>query len=53
MDRLRHPVMKLRRVSYGPFKLGTLKTGEMRKLEDREYRMIRERILRKKVEAND
>jgi 23S rRNA pseudouridine2605 synthase len=51
MDKLKHPVIKLRRVSYGPFKLGTLKPGELRKLNDKEYRVVRERVLKKKSES--
>lgn len=46
MDKLRHPVMKLKRVQYGPFKLGNLQTGEIRKLTEKEYRSYRERIMR-------
>jgi 23S rRNA pseudouridine2605 synthase len=45
MDKLRHPVMKLRRVSYGPFKLGNLEIGNIRKLTDKEYYTFRERVM--------
>lgn len=46
MDKLRHPVMKLQRVSYGPFKLGNLQVGSIRKLTEKEYRFYRERVMR-------
>ena len=46
MDRLEHPVMKLKRVSYGPFHLGKLQTGNIRKLTEKEYRHFRERVMK-------
>lgn len=46
MDKLRHPVMKLQRVSYGPFKLGNLQPGAIRKLTEKEYRFYREKVMR-------
>lgn len=45
MDKLRHPVMKLKRIAYGPFRLGKLQTGELRKLPQSEYQATRSRIL--------
>jgi 23S rRNA pseudouridine2605 synthase len=45
MEHVRHPVMKLRRVSYGPFKLGKLQSGEMRRLTENEYQKIRLKVL--------
>ncbi len=44
MDKVRHPVMKLKRVSYGPFRLGNLDTGQIRKLTEKEYQQIRLRV---------
>jgi pseudouridine synthase len=45
MDHLRYPVLKLKRVTYGPFRLRNIKPGEMKKLTLSEYRAVRERIL--------
>lgn len=42
-EELGHPVMKLKRVSYGPFKLGKLQTGQMRVLTQKEYEQAREK----------
>lgn len=44
MDKIRHPVMKLKRIAYGPFKLGSMEVGSIRKLSEREYRQYRERV---------
>ncbi len=44
-EKVRHPVQKLKRVSHGPFKLGTLGVGEMRKLPEGEYIRYRNKIL--------
>jgi 23S rRNA pseudouridine2605 synthase len=41
MEEVRHPVVKLRRISHGPFKLGKLKPGEMRQLTEKEFERIR------------
>ena len=48
MDKLRHPVMKLKRVAYGPFRVGKLKPGEIMKLTQKEYSYFREKILKSK-----
>ena len=45
-DKVGFPVWKLKRVSHGPFKLGGLKTGEIRKLSETEYMRFRSQILR-------
>lgn len=45
MDAVHHPVQKLQRVSHGPFKLGKLKPGEMRRLTEKEYVTLRARVL--------
>ena len=47
MDKLGFPVIKLKRISHGPFRLGSLKTGQVRKLTEKEYRQVKERISRK------
>lgn len=44
-ERIGHAVMKLRRVGYGPFKLGKLQTGQLRKLTEKEYLLARKRLL--------
>jgi len=46
MDAVRHPVVKLQRVSYGPFRLGRLGPGEIRKLTDKEYQGARDAVLK-------
>lgn len=48
MDKLRHPVIKLRRISHGPFHVGKLKSGEILKLSERQYVHFRKRVLDKK-----
>lgn len=45
MDHLRHSVLKLRRVALGPFRLGNLETGEVRKVPEREYEFFRKKII--------
>ncbi len=37
LQKIEHPVIKLKRVRYGPFRLGSLKPGQMRKLTETEY----------------
>ena len=44
-DKLGHPVMKLRRTVYGPFKLGRLQSSQVRVLTLKEYEQVRRRIL--------
>lgn len=45
MDKVKHPVIKLQRVAYGPFHIGKLKPGEMMKLSQRQYDSYRDRII--------
>ena len=45
MERVEHPVMKLRRISHGPFRLGTLRPGGVKKLSDRDYRFFRQKVM--------
>jgi len=40
-DKLGFPVVELHRVKHGPFKLGQLKPGEVRKLSEKEYQDAR------------
>lgn len=40
--RIGHKVMRLKRVAFGPLKLGTLEVGEYRRLTDRELDRLRE-----------
>lgn len=47
-DKLGHPVMKLKRMVYGPFKLGRLQVGQMRVLTRKEYEEARQKVLRVK-----
>ena len=44
MEKVEHPVMKLKRIGHGPFKLGSIRPGEMKKLSEREYRYFREKV---------
>ena len=44
MEKVGHPVIKLKRVSHGPFKLGRIKTGELKKLSEQEYIKFKGRL---------
>lgn len=44
LEAVGHPVGKLKRVAHGPFKLGALKSGEIRRLGEKEYQALRARI---------
>ena len=44
MSEAGHPVIKLRRTSHGPLKLGKLKSGELRKLTTEEYQNVRRKV---------
>lgn len=46
MERVFHPVQKLRRISHGPLKLGKLQSGQVRKLTEKEYRQIKSLVMR-------
>lgn len=50
MEEVRHPVVKLRRVSHGPFKLGKLRPGEMRQLTEKEFMRVRETVMNPRPE---
>jgi len=45
-EKLGHPVMKLKRIVYGPFKLGRLQVGQIRVLSQKEYQEARLKVLR-------
>lgn len=47
MDKLKHPVIKLRRISHGPFRIGKLKSGQMMKLNQKQYLFFRKKVLGK------
>jgi 23S rRNA pseudouridine2605 synthase len=47
-EKLGHPVMKLKRIVYGPFKLGRLQVGQVRVLTRKEYEDARMKVLRSK-----
>jgi 23S rRNA pseudouridine2605 synthase len=50
-EKLGHPVMKLKRIVYGPFKLGRLQVGQVRVLNRSEYEEARSKVLRAKQGA--
>lgn len=43
-DSVGHPVVKLKRVSHGPCKLGSLPPGQIRALTEREFQEVRRRL---------
>ena len=47
-EKLEHQVMKLKRVSYGPFKIGSLQPGQMRVLTQKEYEQFRRKVFSQK-----
>lgn len=47
-DKLGFPVMKLKRIVYGPFKLGRLQVGQIRVLNLKEYEDARRKVLSEK-----
>jgi 23S rRNA pseudouridine2605 synthase len=47
-EKLGHPVVKLKRIVYGPFKLGRLQVGQVRVLTRKEYEEARQKVLRAK-----
>ena len=51
MQELGHPVIKLRRISHGPFNLKRLQPGEIRKLLDKEYKLVREKVMERRAPA--
>lgn len=44
-EKLGHPVMKLKRTVYGPLKLGRLQVGQVRVLTQKEYELVRRKVL--------
>lgn len=52
-DKLGHPVMKLKRIVYGPFKLGRLQVGQVRVLTAKEYDEVRLKVLKPKKSAEE
>jgi pseudouridine synthase len=49
-DKLGHPVMKLKRTVYGPFKLGRLQVGQVRTLTQDEYEQVRRKVMNYKAD---
>lgn len=49
MEKLEFPVLKLKRVQHGPFKLGGLAPGQMRALSEREYNRLRRLVFEGKA----
>ncbi len=45
MERVEHQVIKLIRVSHGPFNLGSIRPGGMRKLSERDYLFFRQKVM--------
>ena len=41
LEAIGHPVLELKRIAYGPLKLGTLKVGEVRKLAEEELKKLK------------
>jgi len=44
-EKIGHPVLSLKRLSHGPFRLGGLKSGEIQKLSEREYWRMRASVM--------
>ena len=51
-EKLGHSVMKLKRVVYGPFKLGRLQVGQVRVLTAREFLEVRRKVMMFKGEES-
>lgn len=45
MEHVGHPVTRLVRVMHGPFRLGSLKVGQVKRLSEREYEFYRRRVV--------
>jgi 23S rRNA pseudouridine2605 synthase len=52
-EKLGHPVMKLKRIVYGPFKLGRLQVGQVRVLTRKEYEQARAKVLKTEEASRD
>ncbi len=50
-EKLGHPVMKLKRVVYGPFKLGRLQPGQLRVLTLQEFLQARRKVMTHEPQA--
>jgi 23S rRNA pseudouridine2605 synthase len=50
-EKLGHPVMKLKRVVYGPFKLGRLQPGQIRVLTLDEYLKARRKVMTHEIQT--
>lgn len=48
-EKLGHPVIKLKRIVYGPFKLGRLQVGQVRALTQLEYETVRKKVFAGKI----
>lgn len=46
LEHVGHAVVQLRRISHGPFRLGKLKAGELRRFTEREYGFFRDRVMK-------
>ena len=44
-DKLGHPVIELHRIKHGPFRLGSIRSGGIQKLTEREYHDVRLKVL--------
>jgi 23S rRNA pseudouridine2605 synthase len=44
-EKLGHPVMKLKRTTYGPFKIGRLQVGQVRVLTLKEFLQVRRKVM--------
>lgn len=44
MEKVGYPVLELRRIAHGPFRLGRLRIGELKRLTQREYEFFKRRI---------
>jgi 23S rRNA pseudouridine2605 synthase len=51
-EKLGHPVMKLKRTVYGPFKIGRLQVGQVRVMTAREYLQVRHKVMTFKGEES-
>jgi len=45
LQEIGYPVIKLKRVSYGPFRLGSLQVGRIRILTSKEYDVVRRKVM--------
>jgi len=45
MESVGHPVIALVRIAHGPFRMGRLRTGEVRRLTERDYQFFRRKVM--------